>query len=547
MPPRLPACRVRVAPGGLVAAVLGVVVLCATGAPAVAETPETFDAASPAITKGFDAARAEDRLKAFARAAKLVDVRAVDLVLAGLEKERARLERVAKSQAEAQATLEGVLTEIDKMNKQPATTGAAIEAFNKRVRKVERRRDEQYNRLRDLSMEATGAKAVASSGVAALGAVIDALLSDVAAAQLARVQATWTGPKSTVDDQVRWVDLLAAVPGHGSGKALRELALAPDRDVRVRTAAVAACAARREAGVALDCIAILGEGPDRWVVIAAAIDALRRLHVREAVDPLIAFLGREDLGRLREDAHRALRSLTAQQHGPYQQPWKDWWQDAKDAFVMPPTPADALSLSAPGKGVTFYGITTFSDRILFVLDVSGSMLDPARAEGTTGAAGADGRKIDLARKELNAALAMLDAKKTFDCIFFGHRVVRLLGQMTPGATATVERARRFAGELEPTGGTNIHDALEAAFRAAGAGAGMSTTGPTNLVADTIFFMTDGTPTAGKLLDPDRILETVAEWNRTARLTIHTVAVGDECDAKFLEKLARENGGQFVKR
>ncbi len=67
------------------------------------------------------------------------------------------------------------------------------------------------------------------------------------------------------------------------------------------------------------------------------------------------------------------------------------------------------------------------------------------------------------------------------------------------------------------------------------------------MADTIFFMTDGTPTAGKLLDPDRILETVAEWNRTAQLTIHTVAVGDECDAKFLEKLARENGGQFVKR
>ncbi len=53
-----------------------------------------------------------------------------------------------------------MLTEIDKLNKQPATTGAAIEAFNKKVRKVERRRDEQYNRLRDLAVESMGTKAV---------------------------------------------------------------------------------------------------------------------------------------------------------------------------------------------------------------------------------------------------------------------------------------------------------------------------------------------------------------------------------------------------
>ncbi|MBL9085506.1 MAG: VWA domain-containing protein [Planctomycetia bacterium] len=523
--------------------------LLGAGAPraTVAAPPETYDAAAPALTKAFDAAKPDDRLQAYARAAKLRDVRAVALVLGGLDKERARLERIAKSQAEAQTALEGVLNEIDKLNKQPATTGAAIEAFNKKVRKVERRRDEQYNRLRDLAVEAAGAKAVAAAGTAAAGAVLDALPDDVANAQLAQIAAAWTGPKSTADDQVRWVDLLAAVPGHGSGKALRELALAPDKDVRMRTAALGAAAARREAGVVQDAISLLAEPADRWVVAAAAVDVLRRLHAREAIEPLIAMLGRDDLGRLREDAHRALRSLTAQTHGPYQQPWKDWWTDAKAGFTMPPTPADAVSLSAPDKGVTFYGITTFSDRIVFVLDVSGSMLDPARAEGTTGAGAADGRKIDLARKELYAALAMLDDKKTFDCIFFGHRVVRLLGQMTQAAAPVVERARRFAGELEPTGGTNIHDALEAAFRAAGVPVGQAVTGPTNLVADTIFFMTDGTPTAGKLTDPARILESVAEWNRTAHLTIHTVAVGDECDAKFLEQLARDNGGRFVKR
>ena len=87
------------------------------------------------------------------------------------------------------------------------------------------------------------------------------------------------------------------------------------------------------------------------------------------------------------------------------------------------------------------------------------------------------------------------------------------------------RAARSASPArrEPTGGTNIHDALETAFRAADTAAD----GKTNLVAyDTIFFMTDGTPTAGKLQKPAEILAAVREWNRTARIMIHSVAVGD---------------------
>ena len=55
----------------------------ATADRAVAAPPETFDAAAPALTKAFDAAKPEERLQAYARAAKLVDVRAVDLVLSG--------------------------------------------------------------------------------------------------------------------------------------------------------------------------------------------------------------------------------------------------------------------------------------------------------------------------------------------------------------------------------------------------------------------------------------------------------------------------------
>ncbi|HVG94950.1 MAG TPA: vWA domain-containing protein, partial [Planctomycetota bacterium] len=61
------------------------------------------------------------------------------------------------------------------------------------------------------------------------------------------------------------------------------------------------------------------------------------------------------------------------------------------------------------------------------------------------------------------------------------------------------------------------------------------------------FMTDGTPTAGKVLKRDDILAAVRGWNRTAKITIHSIAVGDACDVEFLKKLADENRGDFVKR
>jgi uncharacterized protein YegL len=99
-------------------------------------------------------------------------------------------------------------------------------------------------------------------------------------------------------------------------------------------------------------------------------------------------------------------------------------------------------------------------------------------------------------------------------------------------------------EYEPSGGTNVHDALETAFQMAGS----NVDGKNYLSSiDTIYFMTDGTPTAGKLVKPDEILAAVRGWNRLTRITIHCVGVGDECDVKFLEQLAKESGGTFVHR
>ena len=64
-------------------------------------------------------------------------------------------------------------------------------------------------------------------------------------------------------------------------------------------------------------------------------------------------------------------------------------------------PVDPKKAQADQGGVTFYGIHTFSDRILFVLDVSGSM-DQASPPGPDGKPGDP--RITIARKELAGAV-----------------------------------------------------------------------------------------------------------------------------------------------
>jgi hypothetical protein len=111
----------------------------ATADRAVAAPPETFDAAAPALTKAFDAAKPE-RLQAYARAAKLVDVRAVDPG----PRQGTRAPRAHRQVAGRRAIDPRRRAQRDRQAQQAARDdGRGHRAFNKKVRKVERRRDEQ--------------------------------------------------------------------------------------------------------------------------------------------------------------------------------------------------------------------------------------------------------------------------------------------------------------------------------------------------------------------------------------------------------------------
>ena len=64
--------------------------------------------------------------------------------------------------------------------------------------------------------------------------------------------------------------------------------------------------------------------------------------------------------------------------------------------------------------------------------------------------------------------------------------------------------------------------------------------------DTIFFLTDGSPTSGKTTDTAEILAEVERWNKAKRIKVHCVGIGPH-NSVFLQRLASQTGGEYTAR
>src|SRR5690606_13255276 len=62
--------------------------------------------------------------------------------------------------------------------------------------------------------------------------------------------------------------------------------------------------------------------------------------------------------------------------------------------------------------------------------------------------------------------------------------------------------------------------------------------------DTVFFLSDGRPSVGRLVDTNEIRKVVTKINETYRIVFHCIAIG-EFQKEFMGDLSRENGGVFV--
>jgi len=291
---------------------------------------------------------------------------------------------------------------------------------------------------------------------------------------------------------------------------------------------------------AIDRIAPFLDDPDERVRVALA-RSLARLHVPEAVEPLVARIGKEE-GRARHDFARALLSLTGETIGPDADGWARWWQGNRDVVLgegLPPPGGGKGDLRAhrwKGEGGFYYGLPQVSRRIIYILDISDSM---RFVQG-------DQTRLERCITEVNRAIDALPRTATFAVLAYNSEVRPWRTEMSPATPANKDAAKAFIAELRQAHTTNIYDALREAFAIAGGGASKK---GTRVKADTIYLLSDGAPTLpdASYDDPERILKAVREWNSLQRMTIHTIGIGKGLKFSFLIKLAEEHHGEFIRK
>ena len=358
----------------------------------------------------------------------------------------------------------------------------------------------------------------------------------------------------------------------GGRKAVGKLLVyLSDEDWRLRMAAAEGLGYAGEATTIeeLKRLIIRGEEP---IVVETALEAVARLGTRDAVEPLIEGLRVARL-RARQKARKALVRIAknefrmAKDYHVDPMAWTSWWTKVKRG-VDPDDPTFSESETA-----SYFQFPIESDRVLFILDVSGSMKWPDQPRDS-GIRPSDwkGRRIHVAHRELFKALRALakqnqgripklkkgetsdfplvpsddgdEPPTLFNLATFAGVVTPWQKGVVPASTENVEAGIAWILKQLPRGGTATYDALAFGILA-------------NNV-DTIFFLSDGVPSLGRFEKHETILAEVRKRNRFKRVSISTVALivglspiesvrkyeDPEDMADLMSRIAHENQGKF---
>ena len=268
-----------------------------------------------------------------------------------------------------------------------------------------------------------------------------------------------------------------------------------------------------------------------------ALMTIETLRWYPTLEPLIQRMGRTD-PVMNVKIHATLARLTGLPMPPSPDIWQAWWKGDGALFKLPSAEDAAAALIAfeetraiDGAGDTvssFFGVPVISSRVVFILDVSGSMAAEYKTTSKEYATGGSqvGTRLDAAKKQLLGAIAGIDEGHQFNVMFFETEIHLWSDGMAKAGEKSRKSASAFVAKQEPMGGTNLYDALEAVFT------------DYEMDVDTIYVLSDGQPNGS----PQRIREAVREWNSLRHVTVHTISLGGV--VPLMQQLADDTGGEF---
>jgi len=340
------------------------------------------------------------------------------------------------------------------------------------------------------------------------------------------------------------------------------------------------CFQLREDPRAFEALAAGLKDPSRPVALTA-VRWLRDAKDLRAVGPLIDALALNEKvreGRIVHDINAALRQITKADL-KNSVDWKNFWDSHKD---LPPeklqqqatigkTQRKGTQVAPP---VKFFDIPLNSKRVLFIIDVSGSMekRDPVppepkappkpepapngkttvrkveKTETRKGAPGEGGKKEDeeppeerermhRVKEELIRTIRALDADVYFTIESFDNEIAFLNDPpaLIPATPDNKKKAESWVKTLRPRGETWTDTAFEKGL------------GRVKDV-DTVILLSDGQPYRNKKQIPQaQVRKEVKTLNRFVKARINTVGFKQEGDnlRQFLSDLAKDHDGEFM--
>ncbi len=321
---------------------------------------------------------------------------------------------------------------------------------------------------------------------------------------------------------------------------------------RVRAAAVRSLRGFRPRKDVLE--AVLPLLKDRsWAVRVGAAEVVARMPIEIAVPHLVEAVARET-GEPALQVDSLLRSLTGVSLGARGPAWKQWWERNGEAvragaWRRPDEPGEGAGAPADDAATeaAFFQIPVESDNLALVMDLSGSMgvemksVDKRTAELL--------EKHGYAKSRLAVALVQayqmiegLPAASRINILTFSEKVTRFGSRAAPATMSLKKNAIQWLNTQKTGRMTNIWDALRQGF-----GDHMAAGGATRFdeLPDTIIFLTDGVPTAGRFREKEELADLVELWNASAGVVIHCVGIGEEFDDELLGTLTAATGGYYM--
>ena len=250
----------------------------------------------------------------------------------------------------------------------------------------------------------------------------------------------------------------------------------------------------------------------------AVVQALIRFRTTESVDALLKLLPKLD-GEVRGDVVRYLEEISHERFEYDVKAWRAWWKEHSQGFKFPQGGVAMVGrMEIPQGGSSYYGLPLYARRVVFVIDISGSMAGP---------------RLAMAQRELTSVVGGLPEDASLGLVAFSTQVLPWRKELAAATRANKQDAFRFIKLLVARGSTATYDALEVAFR---------------YDAEAIYLLSDGEPNHGKIVNPAGIIMAISGANRGRRLSIYTIGIApgaaEGANESFMKTLAEENFGLY---